>query len=167
LQRELQRLREEQAKLVAQVQTQPPPEAQRLQEEISRLKDRLVGQLKVFVGEARDLRGLGIGGKSDPYAVITLDKQKEKTTQLKKTNNPKWNQEYEFYVADQSWMLTITIFDHSKLGADEFLGKIDIPVRELEEGRPLNRWFTLQAKKPGGKVSGEIKLSLLYQIAMQ
>ena len=67
------------------------------------------------------------------------------------------------FVTEPNWVLNITVYDYSAVGSDDFLGKIDIPINQLEDGRPLSRWFELQAKKPGGKVSGEIKLELDYK----
>lgn len=66
-------------------------------------------------------------------------------------------------MTEQNWVLNVTVYDHKTVGAHEFLGKIDIPINQLEDGRPLSRWFELQAKKPGGKVSGEIKLDIDYK----
>lgn len=57
----------------------------------------------------------------------------------------------------------MTVFDHKKVGSHEFLGKIDVPVQDLEDGRKVLRWFTLQPKKAGGKVAGEIKVEIEYK----
>lgn len=56
--------------------------------------------------------------------------------------------------------MSVVVYDRSKLRHDEFLGKVEVPLNKLELGKPLARWFTLQPKKPGGKVSGEIRLEL-------
>lgn len=44
---------------------------------------------------------------------------------------------------------------------DDFLGKAVVPIRQLQQGVPKEAWLTLQPKKAGANVSGEIRLGFL------
>lgn len=57
--------------------------------------------------------------------------------------------------------MNITIYSKSSIGADEFLGKVEIPIKNIPMGERKVQWFTLQPKKPGGQVSGEVQLGFL------
>ena len=41
-------------------------------------------------------------GKSDPYAVLTYANQKDKTPVIKNSQNPKWDHESDFTLADDN-----------------------------------------------------------------
>ena len=96
LQRELEALKAEQSRLVSRAADPAVIEQnQVMAEQIARLKSRLVGQLRVFVSEARGLRG---GSGINPYCALTLDRYREKTGRVKKSQNPRWNQEFSLFV---------------------------------------------------------------------
>ena len=46
--------------------------------------------------EAKDLKKTDLIGKSDPYAVISYNGQKEKTSVQNNTQNPEWNHAADF-----------------------------------------------------------------------
>lgn len=50
--------------------------------------------LTVVVCEAKDLKPLDYTGKSDPYVVIQLDKEKSTSTFKPQTLNPVWNESF-------------------------------------------------------------------------
>jgi len=47
--------------------------------------------LTIGVIEARGLMGLDLRGKSDPYCILTVERQREKTKKILNTINPKWD----------------------------------------------------------------------------
>ena len=124
--------------------------------------------------------------------VVIYKEQKEKTKTVMGTLNPRWNQEYTLYVSTcagtferdartharssphfryrNSYVqgplatLFLTIYNQNMATADKFIGKIELPLTGLIDGQPLERWFQLQPKKPGKRVTGEIKLYLLYRL---
>ena len=57
-----------------------------------------VAKLRVEVMAARNLMPGALTGVRDPYAVVIVENQKEKTTTLKKTVHPTWNVEFNLYV---------------------------------------------------------------------
>ena len=44
--------------------------------------------------QARSLMGVKVGGKSNPYVMVTVDRQREKTRMIKKNTNPIWDKEF-------------------------------------------------------------------------
>ena len=57
------------------------------------------GTLKITVAEARGLPIMDSATKSsDPFAKLSLGEQSEKTETVKKTLEPKWNQEFTLCV---------------------------------------------------------------------
>jgi hypothetical protein len=135
----------------------------RLEEELRSLRSRSIGMITIGVIEARGLMGLDLQGKSDPYAILTVERQREKTRKIKNTVNPKWDAGFKFYVSEHDALLQVVLYDWDRFLPDEFLGKLLIPVAELPDGQQFERWYTLLPKKPGKKVSGELNLRILYQ----
>ncbi|TFK61394.1 HECT-domain-containing protein [Pluteus cervinus] len=75
----------------------------------------------------RDLLGL-----PDPFAVLTVDgEQTRHTNVIKKNLNPTWNEHFDVTVR-QSSMIAIQVFDHRKFKKRDqgFLGVINIPASE-------------------------------------
>ncbi len=53
------------------------------------------GTLEVTIVEGRNLKDQDIIGKNDAYVEVYLDKKyKQRTTIIKDTNNPTWNQRF-------------------------------------------------------------------------
>ncbi|KAL6068602.1 Alpha-actinin-4 [Balamuthia mandrillaris] len=135
-------------------------ETRRLKEELRRIKGKLIGKLAVTVEQARGLKG----GKNDAYCVLFLERQKEKTKTVKKSANPKWDAPFEFYVSEPGAQLEVNVFDWNFIFSDSFLGKIVIPVEDLNDGETTEEWYKLEPKKKKDKVSGELKLSITYHL---
>jgi len=135
-------------------------EIERLQGQLSRMRESGVSKLRVEVLAARNLMPGALTGVRDPYAMVIVENQKEKTTTLKKTVHPTWNVEFNFYVENPNWTVNVFVYDRNKLTHDDFLGKVVIPIKQLREGSRREEWLTLQPKKAGAIVSGEIRLGL-------
>ena len=57
------------------------------------------GVLRVTVVEARKLKDKDVVGKDDAYIELYLDKDyKQRTTTIKDTNNPTWNETFSLSV---------------------------------------------------------------------
>jgi hypothetical protein len=55
----------------------------------------------------------------------------------------------------------VSIFDANKLMKDEFMGKVEIPVKTLQFDVPVENWYCLQPLTAGKHVHGDIFLKLL------
>jgi len=133
--------------------------------------------LKVEVFEARDLISKDFNGKSDPYVVLKLGRQKHQTSVIPKTLNPNWGGLiFEFEVVDPTDFLYISVWDKDMIGKD-FLGKTKFPLIDLlphsteegsrnvimfddEDNEPI--WYPLKQRRSKEKVSGEILLKIGY-----
>jgi len=137
-----------------------------LKKQLDGVKKKLIGRLQVTIIEARGLpKSDHLGGKSDPYCVLFLERQKEKTRTVKRTLNPKWQAEFEFFVSDPKASLEVSVFDWNRILSDELIGKVDIPVASLEDGKKKEAWYQLEHKESKKKDSpGEIRLTLLYNL---
>lgn len=149
-----------------------PEELERIRRENERLMQQLeamrgcalVGVITVGVLEARGLKAKNYGGKSDPYCMLQVERQREKTKKVKNSINPKWNAEFKFYVSDPEAVFEMEILNWNRFLADDFLGRLAIPVSEMVSGKQTDQWYTLLPRKAGHKVSGEVKVRVLYEM---
>eukprot|EP01129_Flabellula_baltica_P011071 TRINITY_DN4770_c0_g1_i3.p1 TRINITY_DN4770_c0_g1~~TRINITY_DN4770_c0_g1_i3.p1 ORF type:complete len:401 (-),score=90.94 TRINITY_DN4770_c0_g1_i3:24-1226(-) len=120
--------------------------------------------LMIIVKAARNLAPMDKGGTSDPYVILTTDfnKQKFKTKIIKKTLNPTWDQEFQFYVSELSGNLILKIWDKDKWVKDDFLGDVIIPLESLYDGA-VDEWYTID-NEPKIKTGepGQIRIKLYY-----
>eukprot|EP00026_Physarum_polycephalum_P000130 Phypoly_transcript_00130.p1 GENE.Phypoly_transcript_00130~~Phypoly_transcript_00130.p1 ORF type:complete len:1598 (-),score=297.06 Phypoly_transcript_00130:1790-6358(-) len=114
------------------------------------------GMLTVTVLEATDVVAVDyIGGKSDPYCILEVDGEKKHTRTRKRTLNPVWNDTFIFGVQNVDAKLQITVMDQNKVEQDNFLAKLDIPLRNISNGVPVMGWFNLPTK-------GKIRLHMQF-----
>ena len=66
-------------------------------------------------------------GKSDPYAVLSYGKQKDKTKVIKNTQEPQWNHKTKFNVPDgDSRTVMVEVRDSDKLEKNKSMGKLEL-----------------------------------------
>ncbi|MED6236069.1 neural precursor cell expressed, developmentally down-regulated [Ataeniobius toweri] len=89
--------------------------------------------LRVKVIAGIDLAKKDIIGASDPYVKLSLyvaDENKElalvQTKTIKKTLNPKWNEEFFFRVCPQNHRLLFEVFDENRLETFCHLGNQEL-----------------------------------------
>jgi len=129
------------------------------------------GVLLVSVVEARNLAAMDKGGTSDPYCVVksTFNKQSFKTSVIKKTVTPSWNQQFTFYTSEPVGHVLVKIWDKDRWSSDDFLGEVAVPVKALKNGKVLEEWYTLanepkKCKNPN-KPPAELRLRLHFPTA--
>lgn len=133
------------------------------------------GVLLVTVIEARNLAAMDKGGTSDPYCVVksTFNKQSFKTSVIKKTVTPSWNQQFTFYTSEPTGHVMIKVWDKDRWSSDDFLGEAAVPVKGLKNGKPVEEWYTLANEpkktkdKNPNKPPAEIRLRLHFPTAHQ
>lgn len=100
-------------------------------------KDIIRGVLSVTVKRAENLTSTDLGGKADPYVVLTTKKTdaKKKTRVVPKNLNPEWDQTFDFVVEDALHdMLIVEVWDHDTFSKD-FMGKLALTLTQvLHEG---------------------------------
>lgn len=121
------------------------------------------GVLRVELIGAKDLRSADRGGKSDPYAIFTLNGQKEfKSQTKKKTLNPEWNETFNVNVSSRvAADFTVEIFDWNQLEQAKSLGVGRIRLDDLEPLEAAERFITLSLEKHGEK--GAVHLRMVFQ----
>eukprot|EP01130_Rhizamoeba_saxonica_P018482 TRINITY_DN925_c1_g1_i1.p1 TRINITY_DN925_c1_g1~~TRINITY_DN925_c1_g1_i1.p1 ORF type:complete len:458 (-),score=129.19 TRINITY_DN925_c1_g1_i1:38-1411(-) len=125
-------------------------------------------ELKVEIIKARDLAAMDRGGTSDPYCVVfnTFNKQKYKTSCIKKTLNPTWNSEFIFFISEPTeGYIFVKLWDKDRWARDDFLGEVAINLRGLERGEPLDDWYHLENEpkkkaKSGNTAPGQVQIKI-------
>ena len=90
--------------------------------------------------EARDVKNVDSGGKSDPYAVLYLVDSSTKeissagkfeTKRIRNELSPQWNESFSFGKAfdlRNAVSLQIDVYDYELLGRNKLLGSCTIPL---------------------------------------
>ncbi|XP_061354863.1 C2 and GRAM domain-containing protein At1g03370-like [Gastrolobium bilobum] len=126
-------------------------------------------KLVVRVIEAKNLVATDPNGSSDLYVRLKMGKQRFRTKVIKKSLEPKWDQQFTFWVDDLKEKLVISVIDDDKFFNHDLVGKLKVPVSHVfdEEIKSLgNAWYSLRPKnkKSKNKECGEILLSIsLFQ----
>ncbi|XP_020588597.1 ADP-ribosylation factor GTPase-activating protein AGD12-like isoform X1 [Phalaenopsis equestris] len=89
-----------------------------------------IGILTVKVIQGRNLAVRDMLS-SDPYVVLSLGKQKAKTSVIKSNLNPVWNEELKLSVPQHYGPLKLQVFDHDLLSADDIMGEAEIDLQPL------------------------------------
>ncbi|XP_033020187.1 E3 ubiquitin-protein ligase NEDD4-like isoform X15 [Lacerta agilis] len=131
--------------------------------------------LRVKVVAGIDLAKKDIFGASDPYVKLSLyvaDETRElalvQTKTIKKTLNPKWNEEFYFRVDPSNHRLLFEVFDENRLTRDDFLGQVDVPLNHLPTEDPtMERPYTfkdflLRPRSHKSRVKGFLRLKMAY-----
>ncbi|CAK9857854.1 unnamed protein product [Sphagnum jensenii] len=95
-----------------------------------------VGILEVTVLRGKNLLKMDVLGKADPYVKLQLvNTLMSKKTQTKmNTLNPEWNETFKLLVQDpKSQSLELHVYDWDRIGTDEEMGMIVVPLQDLVE----------------------------------
>ena len=114
--------------------------------------------------EGKDLTAMDSNGKNDAYCTIVNRRFPKiiKTTQiLYKSVNPKWNYFVNIKIYDyETDVIRISCYDHDKLSKDDLIGYKDLYVKDMGEGKLLDKWIDIHNYESGSKG----KLHIMYQI---
>jgi hypothetical protein len=128
--------------------------------------------------EARGLKKTDITGKCDPYTVIKFKKSlvgslmhhdvKLMTRVVEKNQNPIWNEEFVLHPSKPDTdIIQIQMFDKDRIGADTFLGKVNLPVAQYYRRGLIDEWIPLSSKRKLNKPAfGEIHILVNYNEGM-
>jgi len=116
-------------------------------------------KLRVELAEGKNISPSDLTGFADPYCVVTLlggdNEQHFKSRVVKQSLNPEWNEEFDFKLEDHvQHTLQFELFDKDKFSKDDFIGRAEVAVETLKEGKVYTVWLKLD----GG--SGEIKVKI-------
>jgi Ca2+-dependent lipid-binding protein len=121
------------------------------------------GILRVDLLDGRDIRGVDRSGKSDPYAVFTLNGQKVfKSQTKKKTITPEWKENFEVSVPSRVGAdFTIELFDWNQLEQAKSLGMGKIELATIEPFQANEQIVNLSSTKHGDQ--GSVRVRLVFQ----
>ncbi|XP_047233707.1 double C2-like domain-containing protein alpha [Girardinichthys multiradiatus] len=163
---EQQRSLEERGRLLLCLQYLPPNGDGELKCEA---KERARGGLCVGVKRCAHLAAMDVNGFSDPYVKTYLKpdvqkKSKHKTTVIKKTLNPEFNEEF-FYEISFTELATktleVTVWDYDLGKSNDFIGGVSFGCHSQgdalqhwidclkNKGKKVERWHTLTNELPG------------------
>ncbi|EGC28522.1 hypothetical protein DICPUDRAFT_160044 [Dictyostelium purpureum] len=90
---------------------------------------------------------------TDPYCIVSLDKQKHRTRTIPKKLNPFWCEEFQMEISDpSSAKVVLSIMDDKKYSSDEHIGKLVIPINTLKDQKERELWFPLTTPSSSKKV---------------
>ncbi|EFJ23674.1 plant synaptotagmin [Selaginella moellendorffii] len=110
------------------------------------------GTLGVTVIRGENLVAKDFNGKSDPYVVIYMKGSKakmQKTSVMRKTLNPEWNQRFQFPVEDaRNDMVVVEVWDRDVFGKD-FMGSCALTLSKVLTERSYYEVVTLSPRAAG------------------
>jgi len=131
----------------------------RATEMISELESR--GYVKILLVEGVGLRAADKGGTSDPYVLLDLDDRHRRSTIIKKTVSPVWNETFEWNGVLRDLLddgLILTVYDHDKVSGDDNIGMAHVSLEPLLLAREAS--FTAELS-----LQGMIKLKVSWRAA--
>lgn len=126
-----------------------------------------MGDLRVDLLDASNLKAADRNGKSDPFCVFELNDEKVfKSKTLKKTLHPEWNESFETKVPSRTGAdFVVKVYDWDLAGDADFLGQAKLDLASLEPMSLATKTFKLTGKKGEVGEYGEIKLRFLFKSA--
>uniref|UniRef100_A0A8C0W636 Extended synaptotagmin-3 n=1 Tax=Castor canadensis TaxID=51338 RepID=A0A8C0W636_CASCN len=111
------------------------------------------GVIRVHLLEAEKLAPkdnfLGLGGKSDPYAKVSIGLQHCRSRTVYRNLNPTWNEAFEFMVYEVPGQdLEVDLYDEDT-DRDDFLGSLQINLGDVMTNRVVDEWFVLNDTTSG------------------
>ncbi|KAK2507252.1 hypothetical protein MC885_008462 [Smutsia gigantea] len=111
------------------------------------------GVIRVHLLEAEKLAQkdsfLGIQGKSDPYAKVSIGLQSFRSRTISRNLSPTWNEVFEFIVYEVPGQdLEVDLYDEDP-DRDDFLGSLQICLGDVMTNRVVDEWFVLNDTTSG------------------
>lgn len=133
--------------------------------------DRTGVTVSVQVLSGRDLIPCDRSGLSDPYCIVTVGNTVHRTKIQKETLFPDWTGDhpvpFSFSLANNpAEEVVVDVHDWNRFTHHKRMGRVRIPLNSLVLGEKVESWRTLVAHKEGAKVSGELKISVYLQRAI-
>uniref|UniRef100_A0AAV1UQN5 C2 domain-containing protein n=1 Tax=Peronospora matthiolae TaxID=2874970 RepID=A0AAV1UQN5_9STRA len=125
--------------------------------------------IKIRLVEARDMSVEDRTSKlADAYVCITFASFEAKSSVIKKTLNPKWDEEFRFDVADdsvlQSQPIEFKLMDHDVYTTDATVGivYVDLNCLLMRDGHVIQGWFPVYDTLLGVRCELNVVIRLQY-----
>ncbi|XP_048383486.1 multiple C2 and transmembrane domain-containing protein 1-like isoform X3 [Stegostoma tigrinum] len=119
---------------------------------------RDIGFVQVKIIKAEGLMVADVTGSSDPFCVIELNNDRLQTHTVHRSLNPEWNKVFTFNVKDIHSVLEVTVYDEDRDRSADFLGKVAIPLLNIQNGE--QKAYVLKNKNLTGATKGVIYLEM-------
>lgn len=121
------------------------------------------GSLRVTLLSGHDILAVDRGGKSDPFAIFTLNGERVYKSQTKKKAlNPEWHEDFMVTVSSRVGAdFQVEILDWNQLDQSKSLGSAKINLEDIEPFVATERTLMLSSAKHGNK--GQLHLSMVFQ----
>ncbi|GAM22712.1 hypothetical protein SAMD00019534_058870, partial [Acytostelium subglobosum LB1] len=97
---------------------------------------------------------------TDPYCIVHIGKDGQRTRTIPKKLNPFWCEEFHLEVMDPDIdKLLISVMDEKKYSNDEKIGRIVIPINTLIDQKERELWYPIQPPT-GSKKLPQVQLNL-------
>ena len=136
--------------------------------------------IQVVVKSARNLKVKGKDGTNDAFVIISLGKEKFRTSVKEKvTKSAEWLEECELMIPRQGNTAEVVLkvmHQGNKLGSHHFLGMVTIPLRDFDEkeimggdssAQPvITKWYLLKCKPNQNKTDyrGELQVAISFVV---
>lgn len=132
--------------------------------------------LRIKIISGNSLAKKDIFGASDPYVRITLYRGDRDdgiidirhTAVIKKSLNPKWDEEFLFRVNPRDNVILFEVFDSNRITRDDFLGLVEIPLSHTQiaaeaQGRDIvAKDYILRPRSTRSRVRGQLWIYLAF-----
>ena len=120
--------------------------------------NRPVGHVSVTVHKAKKIEKKNMLKKADPYVLVKLGKEEQKSQTVNNNQKPTWNFKVDFDVKEYSpRQLSLEVFDED-IGNDANIGNITLEMDTImKKNKMENVWTKLENCK-----SGEVLLSTIF-----
>ncbi len=120
-------------------------------------------EVRVGILEAKHLPRMDTFGEADPYVEVRFGNSMKVTSVIKNTLAPEWHEYFTFSVTGLDARLNLTMFDWNRFGSHEFIGKVSIPVGQLDDtDEGTNLWYELEELDSGAS-NGAIHVILQWR----
>jgi len=112
-----------------------------------------------FQGKA--IKPMDLTGKSDPYVELLVLDRSAKTSVVKKSLEPVWNERVEVVLDVKPKEFELRVFDWDKISKNDFIGSIRVAITEemwSEDREASAKWLPITDEN--GKRTGEIQVQV-------
>ena len=92
-------------------------------------------------------------------------RSEQKSDVKKKTLNPYWYEDHEFFVRRHDAVLRVEVYDKDVQSEDDILGFVEIPVKDLSYLGLVKRWFPLEVPPEFEAPAAAVHLHIRYDVS--